>query len=122
MFSPEFRNRLSATIEFAALSAPVVEKVVDKFLGELQDRLDKQKVVLTTTAAAKKWLAERGYEPRFGARPLARLIESEIARTLADEVLFGRLIKGGRVTVDVEGDRLSFAYAETPTRQPVPVS
>ena len=122
MFSPEFRNRLSATIEFAPLSAPVVEKVVDKFLGELQDRLDKQKVVLTTTAAAKKWLAERGYEPRFGARPLARLIESEIARTLADEVLFGRLIKGGRVTVDVEGDRLSFAYAETPTRQPVPVS
>ncbi len=122
MFSPEFRNRLSATIEFAPLSAPVVEKVVDKFLGELQDRLDKQKVVLTTTPAAKKWLAEHGYEPRFGARPLARLIESEIARTLADEVLFGRLTKGGRVTVDLDGDRLSFSYAETPTRQPVPVS
>jgi ATP-dependent Clp protease ATP-binding subunit ClpA len=122
MFSPEFRNRLSATIEFAPLSAPVVEKVVDKFLGELQDRLDKQKVVLTTTAAAKKWLAEHGYEPRFGARPLARLIESEIARTLADEVLFGRLTKGGRVTVDLDGDRLSYSYAETPTRQPVSVS
>ncbi|HKF29049.1 MAG TPA: ATP-dependent Clp protease ATP-binding subunit ClpA [Candidatus Binataceae bacterium] len=122
MFSPEFRNRLSATIEFAPLSAPVVEQVVDKFLGELQDRLDKQKVVLTTTAAAKKWLAEHGYEPRFGARPLARLIESEIARTLADEVLFGRLTKGGRVTVDLDGDRLSFSYAETPARQPVPVS
>jgi ATP-dependent Clp protease ATP-binding subunit ClpA len=122
MFSPEFRNRLSATIEFAPLSAPVVEKVVDKFLGELQERLDKQKVVLTTTAAAKKWLAEHGYEPRFGARPLARLIESEIARTLADEVLFGRLTKGGRVTVDLEGDLLSFSYAETPSRQPVPVS
>jgi len=122
MFSPEFRNRLSATIEFAALSAPVVERVVDKFLGELQDRLDKQKVVLTTTAAAKKWLAEHGYEPRFGARPLARLIESEIARTLADEVLFGRLTKGGRVTVDLDGDRLSFSYAETPARRPVPVS
>jgi ATP-dependent Clp protease ATP-binding subunit ClpA len=122
MFSPEFRNRLSATIEFAPLSAPVVEKVVDKFLGELQDRLDKLKVVLTATAAAKKWLAEHGYEPRFGARPLARLIESEIARTLADEVLFGRLTKGGRVTVDLDGDRLSFSYAEAPSRQPVPVS
>src|SRR5215471_13981127 len=122
MFSPEFRNRLSATIEFAPLSPPVVEKVVDKFLGELQDRLNKQKVVLTATAAAKKWLAEHGYEPRFGARPLARLIESEIARTLADEVLFGRLTKGGRVTVDLDGDQLAFSYAETPTRQPLPVS
>ncbi len=122
MFSPEFRNRLSATIEFAPLSPPVIERVVEKFLGELQERLDKQKVVLTATPAAKKWLAERGFDPRFGARPLGRLIENEIARALADEVLFGRLTKGGKVTVDVEGDKLSFDYSETQSRQPAPVS
>jgi ATP-dependent Clp protease ATP-binding subunit ClpA len=119
MFSPEFRNRLSATIEFAPLSPPVVEKVVDKFLSELQERLDKQKVVLTTTPAARKWLAEHGFDPRFGARPLGRLIENEIARALADEVLFGRLTKGGRVIVDVDGDRLSFVYSDS--REPAPV-
>ncbi|HVA77752.1 MAG TPA: ATP-dependent Clp protease ATP-binding subunit ClpA, partial [Candidatus Binataceae bacterium] len=106
MFSPEFRNRLSATIEFAALSPPVIELVVEKFLGELQDRLDKQKVLLEATPAAKKWLAERGYDPRFGARPLGRLIENEIARVLADDVLFGKLTKGGKVTVDVADDKL----------------
>jgi len=122
MFSPEFRNRLSATIDFAPLSMPVVERVVDKFLAELQERLDKQKVVLDTKPAAKKWLANRGYDPRFGARPLGRLIENEIARTLADEVLFGRLTKGGRVTVDLDGDKLAFTYSETPVRQPATVS
>jgi len=121
MFSPEFRNRLSATIEFAALSAPVIELVVEKFLGELQDRLDKQKVLLEATPAAKKWLAERGYDPRFGARPLGRLIENEIARVLADDVLFGKLTKGGKVTVDVADDKLTFDYSDLPTRQPAPV-
>jgi len=118
MFSPEFRNRLSATIEFASLSAPIIEQVVEKFLGELQDRLEKQKVTLETTHAARKWLAERGYDPRFGARPLARLIESEIARVLADEVLFGRLTKGGRVVVDADGEKLNFEYSETPAAKP----
>ncbi|HTR60862.1 MAG TPA: ATP-dependent Clp protease ATP-binding subunit ClpA [Candidatus Binataceae bacterium] len=124
MFSPEFRNRLSATIEFGPLTPPVVEMVVDKFLGELQERLDKQKVILTATPAAKKWLAERGFDPRFGARPLGRLIENEIARALADEVLFGKLTKGGKVTVDVDpgGEKLTFEYSETPTRQPAAVS
>ncbi len=121
MFSPEFRNRLSATIEFAPLSPPIIEMVVDKFLAELQDRLDKQKVALETTAAAKKWLAERGYDPRFGARPLGRLIENEIARVLADDVLFGRLTKGGKVIVDVADGNLSFAYSDLSTKQPAPV-
>ena len=124
MFSPEFRNRLSATIEFGPLTPQVVEMVVDKFLGELQERLDKQKVVLVASPAAKKWLAGRGYDPRFGARPLGRLIENEIARSLADEVLFGKLTKGGKVTVDVDpgGEKLTFDYAEIPSRQPAPVS
>jgi ATP-dependent Clp protease ATP-binding subunit ClpA len=121
MFSPEFRNRLSATIEFAPLSPPIIELVVEKFLGELQDRLDKQKVMLEATAAAKKWLAEKGYDPRFGARPLGRLIENEIARVLADDVLFGRLTKGGKVTVDMADDKLTFAYSDLPAKQPAPV-
>jgi ATP-dependent Clp protease ATP-binding subunit ClpA len=122
MFSPEFRNRLSATIEFAPLSPPVMERVVDKFIAELQERLDKQKVTLSVAAPAKKWLAEHGHDPRFGARPLGRLIENEIARVLADEVLFGRLTKGGKATVDLDGDKLAFSYEPNPARQPAPVA
>jgi ATP-dependent Clp protease ATP-binding subunit ClpA len=122
MFAPEFRNRLSAIIEFAPLSPPVMERVVDKFLAELQERLDKQKVTLSVTANAKKWLAEHGHDPRFGARPLGRLIENEIARVLADEVLFGKLTKGGKTTVDLDGDKLSFAYEPSQQRQPAPVA
>ncbi len=122
MFAPEFRNRLSATIEFAPLSPLVVERVVDKFIAELQERLDKQKVTLTVTPAAKKWLAEHGHDPRFGARPLGRLIENEIARALADEVLFGQLTKGGKATADLDGDKLKFSYEPNPARQPAPVA
>jgi len=122
MFAPEFRNRLSATIEFAPLSPAVVERVVDKFIAELQERLDKQKVTLTVTPAAKKWLAEHGHDPRFGARPLGRLIENEIARALADEVLFGQLTKGGMATADLDGDKLKFSYEPNPARQPAPVA
>jgi ATP-dependent Clp protease ATP-binding subunit ClpA len=114
MFSPEFRNRLSATIEFAALSPPVMELVVDKFLVELRERLERQKVRLEVTAAAKRWLAERGYDPRFGARPLARLIETEIAKALADELLFGKLAKGGDAVVDVADDKLTFSIGGAP--------
>src|SRR6266852_3176627 len=114
MFAPEFRNRLSAIIEFAPLSPVIIERVVDKFLGELSDRLKTNKVELEVSAAAKKWLAEHGYDTRFGARPLNRLIENEIARVLADEVLFGKLAKGGKVHIDVADDKLAFTYSETP--------
>jgi ATP-dependent Clp protease ATP-binding subunit ClpA len=121
MFAPEFRNRLSAIIEFAPLSPVIIERVVDKFLGELADRLKTNKVELEVSAVAKKWLAEHGYDTRFGARPLNRLIENEIARVLADEVLFGKLAKGGKVHIDVAEDKLAFTYSETsaPIR-PVP--
>src|SRR5271155_1572569 len=122
MFSPEFRNRLSATIEFAPLSPAVMVRVVDKFIAELQERLDKQKVTLTVTPAAKKWLAEHGHDPRFGARPLGRLIENEIARELADQVLFGKLTKGGKATADLDGDKLAFTYEPNPARQPATVA
>jgi ATP-dependent Clp protease ATP-binding subunit ClpA len=118
MFSPEFRNRLSAIIEFAPLPPAVIERVVDKFLLELSERLEANKVTMEVTPAAKKWLAERGYDTRFGARPLGRLIENEIARVLADDVLFGRLTKGGRVVVDLDGDKLSFAYPTPETTEP----
>jgi ATP-dependent Clp protease ATP-binding subunit ClpA len=121
MFAPEFRNRLSAIIEFAPLSPIIIERVVDKFLGELSDRLKTNKVELEVSAAAKKWLAEHGYDTRFGARPLNRLIENEIARVLADEVLFGKLAKGGKVHIDVADDKLAFTYSETPAPiRPIP--
>jgi len=119
MFSPEFRNRLSATIEFAPLPPPVIEQVVEKFLGELQQRLEASKVVLEVSGAAKKWLAEHGYDTRFGARPLARLIENEIARVLADDVLFGKLTKGGKVRVDLAGDKLVFDYGSVAAENPL---
>ena len=111
MFAPEFRNRLSAIIEFAPLPPPVIERVVDKFVAELAERLAANRVTIEVTPAARKWLAERGYDTRFGARPLHRLIENEVARPLADELLFGRLAKGGAVRVDLDGDQLTFAYA-----------
>jgi ATP-dependent Clp protease ATP-binding subunit ClpA len=120
MFSPEFRNRLSAIIDFAPLSPVVVERVVEKFIGELSDRLKAQKVKLEVTEKARKWLADHGYDPKFGARPLGRLIENEIARSLADELLFGRLKKGGTALVDLEDDKLSFTYKET--REPAPAN
>ena len=89
--------------------------MVDKFLGELAGRLAAQKVKLEVSEAARKWLAEHGYDPRFGARPLGRLIETEIARVLADEVLFGALTKGGVVKVDLADDKLVYSFeANTP--------
>ncbi len=120
MFSPEFRNRLSATIEFASLSPAVMERVVDKFIGELSERLRAQKVRLEISAKAKKWLARKGHDPRFGARPLGRLIENEISRVLADELLFGRLKRGGAALIDLDGENLAFSYRETAPSKPVP--
>jgi ATP-dependent Clp protease ATP-binding subunit ClpA len=122
MFAPEFRNRLSATIHFEPLSPETMVRVVDKFIAELQERLDKQKVTLTVTPAAKKWLAEHGHDPRFGARPLGRLIENEIARELADQVLFGKLTKGGKAIADLDGDKLAFSYEPNQARQSAPVA
>src|SRR5579884_715936 len=117
MFSPEFRNRLSAIIEFAPLPPPVIEQVVEKFLAELQQRLNNSKVSLEVSAAARKWLAEHGYDTRFGARPLGRLIENEISRVLADELLFGKLSKGGNVKVDLADGRLVFTYGDETIRE-----
>ena len=121
MFSPEFRNRLTATIEFGALAPDTVLKVVDKFVRELRERLAPQKVGLEVSDGARGWLAEHGFDPRFGARPLGRLIENEIARALADELLSGRLQKGDTAKVDLDGDKLSFRFESVPAKKPVPV-
>ncbi len=110
MFSPEFRNRLDAMIVFNALSMENIERVVDKFILELDDQLNEKKVFLQLTATARRWLAERGYDVAFGARPMARLIQNEIKRVLADEILFGKLRNGGKVIVDEKEGRLEFSY------------
>ena len=111
LFSPEFRNRLDATITFASLSPEVIERVVDKFVLELDAQLNDKKVFIQLTPAARRYLAHKGYDPTFGARPMARLIQTEIKRVLADEILFGHLREGGRVEIDARDDQLTFGYA-----------
>jgi ATP-dependent Clp protease ATP-binding subunit ClpA len=110
LFSPEFRNRLDATVQFAPLSRAVIERVVDKFIMELDLQLNEKKVYLSITPAARTYLAEKGYDRTFGARPMVRLIQTEIKQPLANELLFGRLQNGGRVMVDVAEGALTFAY------------
>lgn len=105
-FSPEFRNRLDAVVQFQALSFEHILRVVDKFLIELETQLHEKNVALSTTPTARDWLAQHGFDPLMGARPMARVIQEKIKRPLADELLFGKLVNGGRVTIDVKGDEL----------------
>jgi ATP-dependent Clp protease ATP-binding subunit ClpA len=102
LFTPEFRNRLDAMVSFKALDENVILRVVDKFLLQLEQQLTEKKVDVTFTDALRKHLAKRGFDPLMGARPMQRLIQDTIRRALADELLFGRLTDGGRLTVDVE--------------------
>ncbi|MES9826637.1 MAG: ATP-dependent Clp protease ATP-binding subunit ClpA [Candidatus Thiodiazotropha sp.] len=108
MFTPEFRNRLDAIIQFAGLSPEHIAKVVDKFIFELEGQLQEKHVNLVVEAEARVWLAEHGYDPKMGARPMARLIQDEIKKPLAEELLFGKLAGGGVVKVDVANDKLQF--------------
>ncbi|RMF85150.1 MAG: AAA family ATPase, partial [Nitrospirae bacterium] len=110
-FSPEFRNRLDAVISFAPLELPVVERVVEKLVRELEGQLAERRIRFRLSPAARRWLAERGYDRTLGARPLARLIAERVKRPLADEILFGRLAKGGVVHVGVREGRLTFRIA-----------
>ncbi|MDP6558564.1 MAG: ATP-dependent Clp protease ATP-binding subunit ClpA [Candidatus Binatia bacterium] len=112
MFSPEFRNRLDSTVFFNSLSPEVIERVVDKFVMELDLQLNEKKVFLHLAPKARKWLAERGYDQVFGARPMARLIQNEIKRVLADEILFGKLQGGGKVEIDESDGKLVFKFAD----------
>jgi ATP-dependent Clp protease ATP-binding subunit ClpA len=102
MFSPEFRNRLDAIISFRALDEEIILRVVDKFLMQLEDQLHEKKVDITFSTALRGHLSKRGFDPVMGARPMARLIQDTIRKALADELLFGRLVGGGRVSVDVD--------------------
>jgi ATP-dependent Clp protease ATP-binding subunit ClpA len=106
-FAPEFRNRLDAWIAFDPLSFEIIQKIVDKFIGELQTQLVAKNVTLQLLPAGRDWLARHGYDKSFGARPMARLISQKIKEPLVDEVLFGRLANGGNVVVDAEGDVLA---------------
>jgi ATP-dependent Clp protease ATP-binding subunit ClpA len=110
MFSPEFRNRLDAVIGFAALSPEVVHRVVDKFIMELEGQLADRNVTIELDAEARGWVADKGYDPKFGARPLARVIQENIKKPLAEELLFGKLAKGGIVRVVLEDGKLSFTF------------
>jgi ATP-dependent Clp protease ATP-binding subunit ClpA len=111
MFSPEFRNRLDATITFNALPLSVIEMVVDKFIDQMRKQLEPKRVQIVLTPAARTWLAVHGYDSNYGARPLARLIETDVTTPLSDEILFGRLEKGGTVTVDVGDDKIVFEFS-----------
>jgi ATP-dependent Clp protease ATP-binding subunit ClpA len=109
-FSPEFRNRLDGWIAFEQLSFEIIEKVVDKFMGELRDQLKEKRVEVELTTAGRAWLARQGYDQQFGARPMARLIQSKIREPLAGEILFGRLEHGGQVVVDAVDDQLTLTF------------
>jgi ATP-dependent Clp protease ATP-binding subunit ClpA len=113
MFTPEFRNRLDAVIGFKSLSPEIVAKVVDKFVLELELQLEERAVVIELTEGARAWLAKKGYDKLFGARPLARVIQEHIKKPLAEELLFGKLAGGGVVVVKVEDDKVAFEYPDT---------
>ncbi|WP_097461185.1 ATP-dependent Clp protease ATP-binding subunit ClpA [Mangrovitalea sediminis] len=115
MFTPEFRNRLDGIIQFSALNRDTITHVVDKFLVELQAQLDEKRVVLHVDEAAKRWLAEHGYDDKMGARPMARLIQEKIKKPMAEEILFGRLAdNGGEVSITLKGDELEFEFEAEP--------
>ena len=119
-FTPEFRNRLDATIQFASLEFEHILRVVDKFLIELEAQLQEKHVSLTVDAEARRWLAEHGFDKQMGARPMARVIQENVKRPLADELLFGKLADGGKVFLSVKDDKLD-VRVEADEKQPVVV-
>ena len=112
MFSPEFRNRLDAIIQFKPLDPAVVAQVVNKFIFELESQLIEKRVTIEVDEAVRLWLAERGYDPKMGARPMARVVQEHIKKHLAEELLFGRLVEGGHVRVRLEGDKPAIEILE----------
>jgi ATP-dependent Clp protease ATP-binding subunit ClpA len=111
MFSPEFRNRLDAIVNFSALGTREVELVVDKHLAELGQLVAGRKITIELTPAARSWLAVKGFDRAFGARPMARLVEKTIKKPLSELLLFGEVKDGGRVVVDVRDDGLYLTQA-----------
>jgi ATP-dependent Clp protease ATP-binding subunit ClpA len=110
-FSPEFRNRLDAIISFNSLSLEIMKMIVDKFIKELNDQLASRKVSLDLSETAREWLARNGHDPVYGARPLSRLIQTDIKDHISDQILFGKLEKGGIISVDLDDEKLTFSYS-----------
>jgi ATP-dependent Clp protease ATP-binding subunit ClpA len=120
MFTPEFRNRLDAVISFQALSPDTIGRVVDKFILQLEEQLADRNVTIELDEGAREWLAQKGYDTLFGARPLARVIQEHVKKPLAEELLFGKLVRGGVVRVTREGDKLGFVFTSAPPRAVAP--
>jgi ATP-dependent Clp protease ATP-binding subunit ClpA len=118
IFSPEFRNRLDAIIQFAPLDGPTIERVVDKLLLEIEAQLEQKAVTLAVDDVARRWIAERGYDPKMGARPMARVLQEHVKRPLAEELLFGRLANGGTVHVTLAEDGQYIALDVRPAKAP----
>jgi ATP-dependent Clp protease ATP-binding subunit ClpA len=118
LFTPEFRNRLDAVIQFAPLDKATIERVVDKLIVEVEMQLEQKGVTLTIDDASRTWIAEKGYDPKMGARPMARIIQEHIKRPLAEELLFGSLAGGGQVLVSVAADGSKLEFECTPLQQP----
>ncbi|MGD9393111.1 MAG: AAA family ATPase, partial [Chromatiales bacterium] len=114
-FTPEFRNRLDAIVQFAPLGEESISRVVDKFLFELEQQLAEKNVSLTVEQEVREWFAREGYDPKMGARPMARLIQDEIKRPLSEEVLFGKLANGGSVKISRPADELEFEISARDT-------
>ncbi|MEK7437475.1 MAG: AAA family ATPase, partial [Pseudomonadota bacterium] len=122
MFTPEFRNRLDAIISFASLDHDVILRVVDKFLMQLEEQLHEKKVEVIFTETLKAHLAEHGFDPLMGARPMARLIQNTVRRALADELLFGRLVNGGKLSIDIDADdKVKLVFTDDAPVAPPPV-
>ncbi|OFW09026.1 MAG: ATP-dependent Clp protease ATP-binding subunit ClpA [Acidobacteria bacterium RIFCSPLOWO2_02_FULL_67_36] len=115
VFSPEFRNRLDAIVSFGPLTPSVMETIVERFILQLEAQLAERRVAIALEPGARAWLAQKGYDPVYGARPLARVIQTEVRDPLTDEILFGQLEHGGTVTIRLEDGRLAFAYEEKKT-------
>jgi ATP-dependent Clp protease ATP-binding subunit ClpA len=119
LFSPEFRNRLDAIIQFAPLDAATIERVVDKLIVEVEAQLEQKGVTLSLDESARRWIAEKGYDPKMGARPMARVLQEHIKRPLAEELLFGKLARGGQVRVTLASDGSGLELECTPSSQEV---
>ncbi len=119
LFSPEFRNRLDAIISFNALSLDIMRMIVDKFIDELNGQLASRKVTISLSDDAVTWLAKNGHDPVYGARPLDRLIQTEIKDHISEQILFGNLEKGGTIKVDLENDKPAFSYLTASNQEPV---
>jgi ATP-dependent Clp protease ATP-binding subunit ClpA len=115
VFSPEFRNRLDAIVTFRTLTASVMESIVEKFVLQLEQQLAERHVAITLAEQARAWLAVKGYDPVFGARPLARVVQKDVRDPLTDQILFGALEHGGTVTIGVADNALTFAYERKAT-------